>query len=102
LKNIIDNGCKYSDDNKSSINFLFFKAAIVIKVSSIGDIIAESDIQNIFQPFFRTSSAQNKAGFGLGLTLTKRILSLHRGTIQVYSNPVSGTVFTIELPTISA
>lgn len=102
LKNIIDNGCKYSNDNKSTINLLFYNAVIVIKVSSVGDIIAESDIQNIFQPFFRTGSAQNKPGFGLGLTLTKRILSLHRGTIQVNSNPLSGTVFTIELPNISA
>jgi signal transduction histidine kinase len=102
LKNIIDNGCKYSNDNKSSISLLFNKAAIIIKVSSMGDIIAESDIQNIFQPFFRAGTAQNKPGFGLGLTLTKRILALHRGTIQVYSNPSSGTVFTIELPTIYA
>lgn len=100
FKNIIENGCKYADNHQSDITALFDKTNIIIKVANHGDVIAESDIENIFQPFFRTGSAQGKPGFGLGLTLTRRILSLHKGVINVQSNPEKGTIFTIQLPNI--
>lgn len=100
FKNIIENGCKYADNQQSVVTAIFEKKKIIVKVSNKGDVIAESDIQNIFQPFFRTHSAQQKQGFGLGLTLTRRILSLHKGTIEVDSDTEKGTVFTITLPNI--
>ncbi len=100
LKNIVENGCKYSDNHQSAITVYFNESVIEIKVANKGDIISEADIQNIFQPFFRTDTAQNKPGFGLGLTLTKRILSLHKGTISVESNLDKGTIFTISLSNI--
>jgi len=100
LKNVIENGCKYSDNNESIITVIFDKKNIIIQVANKGDVIAEADIQNIFQPFFRTSSAQQKKGFGLGLTLTKRILFLHKGTIKVESAAGKNTVFTVQLPNI--
>jgi signal transduction histidine kinase len=100
LKNIVENGCKYSDNHQSIITVFFDKSMIEIKVTNKGDIISEADIQNIFQPFFRTDSAHNKPGFGLGLTLTKRILALHKGSISVESNLDKGTVFSIRLTNI--
>ncbi len=100
FKNIIENGCKYADNHCSNIFVNFDKAFITIRVANQGDVIAESDIENIFQPFFRADSARNKPGFGLGLALTKRILSLHKGGIIVESNPEKGTVFTIQLPSV--
>lgn len=98
LKNIIENGCKYAVDNQSSVLASFLPAKIIIQVANKGDIISESDIQNIFQPFFRADDVKSKPGFGLGLTLARRILSLHNGTIAVTSDPETGTVFAIELP----
>ncbi|MEO6720309.1 MAG: HAMP domain-containing sensor histidine kinase [Ferruginibacter sp.] len=100
FKNVIENGCKYSDNHESEIRIVIDKTEITIHVANKGDIIAEADIQHIFQPFFRTDSAQGKPGFGLGLTLTKRILSLHHGTINIESEPEKGTVFTIQIPNI--
>lgn len=100
FKNIIENGCKYADNHVSDVSVIFDKAYVLVKVANKGDVIAEADIQNIFQPFFRTDSAQNKPGFGLGLTLTKRILSLHKGAIVVDSDLEKGTIFTVELPNI--
>jgi len=100
LKNVVENGCKYSENHSAEILASFTNDDIIIKVKSKGDIIAESDIENIFQPFFRTASSQHKQGFGLGLTLTKRILALHKGSITVISGPDQGTVFTISLPSI--
>lgn len=98
IKNIIENGCKYSDNRKALVTVSFNKHEILIKVLNNGDVISEADIQNIFQPFFRAPSALQKPGFGLGLTLTKRILSLHKGTIEVESIAESGTTFIITIP----
>jgi len=102
LKNIIENGCKYSENKQATVSGEFNSANIVINVANKGDVIAEADIQNIFQPFFRTDAAHSKPGFGLGLTLTKRILGLHKATIAVESNIEKGTVFTLQFPNILA
>ncbi len=68
-----------------------------------GDVIAEEEIEHIFQPFYRTNSASTRTkGFGLGLALAKRIIGLHKGAINVQSDIVAGTVFTIVLPSIRA
>jgi len=100
LKNIIENGCKYSNSHRSEVFAAFNENNITVKVTDHGEVIPEADLQNIFQPFFRTDQAQQKPGFGLGLTLARSILSLHKGTIQVSSNYESGTVFTVQLPNI--
>lgn len=102
LKNIIENGCKYAADQQSSVSASFLPGGILVKVTNQGDIISESDIQNIFQPFFRADAVKSKPGFGLGLTMARRILSLHNGRVQVTSDPDMGTVFSIELPGISS
>ena len=97
FKNIVENGCKYSDDHTTIVKTTFDKKNITITIASKGDVIAESDIENIFQPFFRSNTVLQKQGFGLGLTLTKRILALHKGKIEVSSDPFNGTFFTIEM-----
>jgi two-component system, OmpR family, sensor histidine kinase ArlS len=102
FRNIIENGCKYSDDHQSSVKISAGEINIIIDVINNGDVIAEADIQNVFQPFFRSDSAQQKPGFGLGLTLAKRILLLHKGTINVQSDLEKGTIFTICLPHLPA
>ena len=102
IRNLVENGCKYSEDNTAEVRIYFPDHQIKIDISSRGDVIAEADIQNIFEPFFRTGTALSKPGFGLGLTLAKRIIALHKGTIEVTSDPETGTVFTISLPSIVA
>lgn len=98
IKNIVENGCKYSDNYSADISVSFTQSEITVSVKSIGDIIAEADIQNVFQPFFRAETVRNKQGAGLGLALTKRILSLHKSAIQVSSKPSEGTIFTVTFP----
>lgn len=100
FKNIIENGCKYSGNHKSEVCAAFNNNNISVKVTNHGDVIEDADLQNIFQPFFRADSAQGKPGFGLGLTLSKGILSLHKGTIHAQSSKETGTIFTVVLPNI--
>jgi PAS domain S-box-containing protein len=70
---------------------------IAVHDSGVG--IASDELEQIFEPFAQASSALEKhKGFGLGLTLTKRLVELHGGSIGVSSEPGSGSTFTVRLP----
>lgn len=99
LKNIIENGCKYSPDKTSVVRVEFEKDRIIIRVINQGDVITELETEQIFQPFFRGTNAGDNEGFGLGLPLAKRIIGLHKGTIGVQSGE-DGTTFSITLPSL--
>lgn len=62
---------------------------IVLEVNDNGKGISEKEMTEIFIPFFSTK----KEGSGIGLSLSKQIMSLHRGTIKVKSTPGTGTSF---------
>jgi signal transduction histidine kinase len=102
LKNITENGCKYSPDKRSSIYLHFSNRQVLIEIHNHGDVIAEEEIENIFHPFYRASTAAETKGFGLGLPLSKRIIRLHKGNIEVKSDVIAGTTFTIQLPSLSS
>ncbi|WP_276480711.1 HAMP domain-containing sensor histidine kinase [Paraflavitalea pollutisoli] len=102
LKNIVENGCKYSPDHLSWVDLSFSNDQVIVQVRNHGDVIAEEEREHIFQPFYRTNAATHIKGFGLGLALAKRIISLHRGNITVESDAQSGTMFTIQLPSVKA
>lgn len=102
FKNLMENGCKYSNDQHTIVTTSFNKSVIAVAFQSKGEIIEQEEQQYIFQPFYRTEKVQHKEGFGLGLTLVKRILSLHKATIEVSSTKHEGTVFTVHLPAAAA
>jgi signal transduction histidine kinase len=64
----------------------------IIKVSDNGIGIHEDILENIFIPFFSTK----KTGSGIGLSLCKQIMMLHKGNIMVHSVPGEGSVFTLQ------
>lgn len=64
----------------------------LIKVADNGTGIEEEILENIFIPFFSTK----KTGSGIGLSLCKQIMMLHKGNINVHSIPGEGTVFTLQ------
>jgi signal transduction histidine kinase len=68
---------------------------IVITVGDTGMGIDANDLQKIFQPFF---TARKKAGLGLGLSISDRIVKNHGGRIEVESQLDQGTIFRILLP----
>lgn len=100
LQNIVENGCKYSPDHISWLELKFETGYVIVEVRNKGDVIAEEEIKNIFQPFYRATSSPEIKGFGLGLALARRIIHLHKGSIQVQSDITTGTVFTIKLPSV--
>lgn len=66
--------------------------SVVISVCDNGPGIPEENLGNIFIPFFSTK----KEGSGIGLSLSRQIMKLHRGRIDVETDPDSGTTFTLE------
>ncbi len=100
FKNIMENGCKYSPDNMVEVELLFLgKEARVIFLNK-SDFIPADEFSNLFEPFYRSRNSEGKPGTGLGLTLTRRIIGLHKGTLTVQSDKENGTSFIVTLPTL--
>jgi signal transduction histidine kinase len=71
-----------------------------LQVTDEGCGIAPELIDRIFDPYFTTKVfGEDVRGFGLGLTVSQKIVHLHGGTIAVTSEPGRGTVLTVAMPT---
>jgi two-component system, OmpR family, sensor histidine kinase ArlS len=97
IKNIVTNACKYSVDHRAIVSLFTKPGYVVVSVQDYGIGISEEELKYIFQPFYRINNTESN-GFGLGLSLTKRIINLHNGQISVHSKIQEGTRFDIELP----
>lgn len=72
----------------------------IVTVSDTGEGIAENDLPNIFDRFFKADRVRTREsnGTGLGLSIVQKIVHAHNGSIQVASKLGEGTVFTVTLP----
>ena len=68
-----------------------------------GKGIKEENLEKIFEPFYREDKSRNEQvrGTGLGLTITNKIVELHKGKIEVRSNVGKGTLFRVKIPLAS-
>lgn len=101
IVNLMDNACKYSADKSVDIVLSVKDKCIVAEFADKGIGIDSSDLEKIFQPFFRAKNAKSISGNGLGLSLTDKIIQIHRGTISIASQLNRGTTVTISIPTLS-
>lgn len=99
---LLDNAVKYSSDgSKVTATWKRSPSHFIIKISDQGTGIKEEDLPHIFDRFYRADKARcTNDGYGIGLSIAKRIISLHKGNIEVKNNPDKGTTFTITLPRI--
>jgi signal transduction histidine kinase len=99
LMNLVDNGYKYSDDGTVVITLnTMASEEITVQLINNGKGISPEIGNRIFDLFFRGNSEKKIKGFGIGLPLVKRIISLHGGTISFESLPNVLTRFTLKLP----
>ena len=70
----------------------------VIQVADTGIGIAPEEQQAIFDRFYRVEHARSRRGSGLGLSISSWIAAAHGGSIDVESQPGSGSTFTVHLP----
>ena len=96
--NLLENGGKFSKDPKMSVRINFQNDKIILLFSDNGIGISNEDLKLIFTPFFRGDNKKFAEGNGVGLSLTQKIISLHKGTIEVQSKIGEGTTFIITLP----
>lgn len=98
--NLMENGCKYSQNHSVNISFQFDAKKVAIEFADKGIGIPENELSSVANPFFRASNASNHSGHGLGLTLTTKILELHKGSLKISSMMGKGTTVKVFLPTL--
>lgn len=98
ISNIIDNGCKYSDDHTSEISVNNENNNVIMNFSDKGIGISEEELKMIFYPFYRSKNVIGTKGHGIGLPLVEKIITLHKGKITIKSEVMKGSTFTLYLP----
>lgn len=98
LSNLLSNAFKYSHEGGTvTLTMENNDSHFTIEVSDTGDGMAKDDVIHIFDRFYRVEGTE-QAGSGIGLALTKEMVDLHKGTINVNSRIGEGTSFKVRLP----
>jgi two-component system, OmpR family, sensor histidine kinase ArlS len=85
FNNLIKNAYYYSNDKTLNIHIEASHAIISLNFLNKGETISEGQTEKLFNPFVRGENSKKKKGFGLGLTIVKRVMSLHNGKIYYHS-----------------
>jgi signal transduction histidine kinase len=93
--NLMENACKFSPDKTVEVLLFFPKNKIKITFHNKGVPIPAEEIPHLFIPFYRSETTKKIKGHGIGLPLTKKIIELHNGILEVESKENIGTTFTI-------
>ena len=99
-ENVVRNAIRYTAENTSvEVALRWHMETAVLTVRDHGPGVPETELQHIFEPFYRVSEARERSsgGVGLGLSIAERTVKLHGGTIQAENEP-DGLLITIELP----
>jgi len=101
--NILSNAIKYSDPKGAPVRVVLDASdgAIMISFHDHGIGIAGDDIPFVFEPFYRAdrSRSRDTGGYGIGLSLAKRIIEAHGGSIELSSRVGEGTSVLVSVPT---
>lgn len=101
INNLIENAINYSPENTNvSITTSVKDDIVTISVTDQGIGIPESDLERIFERFYRVDPARSRetGGTGLGLSIVKHVAAKHGGEITVWSSPNVGSTFALRLP----
>ena len=98
INNLITNAVKFTSEGNVCFKASYENGWLTMKVSDTGVGISEDMMKRIYVPFERTTNENNADGYGLGLPITKGLVTLLGGTIEVESKQGAGTIFTVKLP----
>lgn len=96
--NLLQNAFKFSCADGGIVNLEAHASdgRILIEVEDNGEGLAEQTMQTLFRPF--TQHGKDRSGMGLGLSISRRSVEANEGTLSVRKAPITGCVFTIDMP----
>jgi signal transduction histidine kinase len=102
--NVIQNAIMYTEKGSVLIAVTSIHQQVKITVTDTGIGIAKNNISHVFEPFYKADSARtiSTGGVGLGLSIVKEIVQIHRGVISIQSELGKGTTVNVILPTSNA
>ena len=98
VNNLVGNAIKYTDKGEVRVGVSIANRQLSISVKDTGSGMTPDELQTVFNAFTRLPGAQGKEGVGLGLTITREIVTLLGGNIRVQSTKGKGSTFTVSLP----
>jgi len=101
LVNLVSNAVKYSPENTSiSVRAYIEDTHVTLQVHNECPALSREQLARLFEPFYRTSDVENSSisGWGLGLTISKKIVERHGGRIWAESSQGNGITFFVKLP----
>lgn len=98
VTNLLSNAVKFTNKGTVSLDVHYKKAQLIIAISDTGKGMKPEDKERIFQEFTRLPGAQGEEGFGLGLSIVRKLIHLLEGTIEVESTEGKGSTFIVHLP----
>ena len=98
VNNLVGNAIKYTDKGEVRVGVSIANRQLSISVKDTGCGMKPDELQTVFNAFTRLPGAQGKEGVGLGLTITREIVTLLGGNIRVQSTKGKGSTFTVSLP----
>lgn len=98
ITNLLSNAIKFTSQGTVTLTLSYAHSRLRIDVADTGKGIQPTDRERIFQEFTRLPNAQGEEGFGLGLSIVSKLVTLLEGEIQVQSTLGEGSVFTVVLP----
>ena len=100
IENVVRNAIRYTAEGSAvEVSLVWRLNTAVLRVRDHGPGVPESELQHIFEPFYRVSEARERTsgGTGLGLSIADRTIKLHGGSIRA-ENAKNGLIVTMELP----
>ena len=98
VNNLVSNAVKFTQKGEITLSATYDSSKLTIAIADTGKGMATEDRERIFQEFTRLSGAQGEEGFGLGLSIVKKLVTLLEGKISVESTLGEGSCFTVVLP----
>ena len=100
LDNLMSNAIRHSPNNSEiEIKTEIDNENCYISISDQGEGVIEESLEKIFEPFHRLDTSRNRetGGFGLGLSLVKQIVELHKGSVNAFNHP-NGLLVKLSIP----
>lgn len=98
LNNLLQNIMSHSEGDKMTLRIRETQKTAEITITDNGKGITPDNLPHIFERLYQCDTSRSAKGNGLGLAITKELISVHKGTITANSIPGNGTEFIISLP----